>query len=79
MTFIIQTLEYELKFERCQVKSRLSALAGHISIYCNFSLAPGFSPVGVVGPTASRFNGLVTAARKTVETVPIFSIRHSPG
>jgi hypothetical protein len=35
--------------------------------------------VGVVGPTASRFNGLVTAARKTVETVPIFSIRYSPG
>jgi hypothetical protein len=52
---------------------------GCISIYCNFSLAPGFSPVGVVGPTASRFNGLVTAARKTVETVPIFSIRYSPG
>jgi hypothetical protein len=54
-------------------------LNGCISIYCNFSLAPGFSPVGVVGPTASRFNGLVTAARKTVETVPIFSIRYSPG
>ncbi len=62
-----------------QFRPECCRLNGCISIYCNFSLAPGFSPVGVVGPTASRFNGLVTAARKTVETVPLFSIRYSPG
>jgi len=32
-----------------------------ISIYCNFSLAPGFSPVGAGNAAPSRFNGFVAA------------------
>jgi hypothetical protein len=34
---------------------------GRISLSCNLSLAPGFSPVGAGDEAPSRFNGLVAA------------------
>jgi hypothetical protein len=34
---------------------------GRISLSCNLSLAPGFSPVGAGDAAPSRFNGLVAA------------------
>jgi hypothetical protein len=37
-------------------------LKGRISLSCNLSLAPGFSPVGAGDAAPSRFNGFVAAS-----------------
>ena len=39
----------------------LHCLLGRISLSCNLSLAPGFSPVGAGDAAPSRFNGFVAA------------------
>jgi hypothetical protein len=36
-------------------------ISGRISLSCNLSLAPGFSPVGAGDAAPSRFNGFVAA------------------
>jgi hypothetical protein len=49
------------KIYQRQFRPECCRLNGCISIYCNFSLAPGFSPVGAGDAAPSRFNGFVAA------------------
>jgi hypothetical protein len=45
----------------CQIKKWALWHNGRISLSCNLSLAPGFSPVGAGDAAPSRFNGFVAA------------------
>jgi hypothetical protein len=74
----IQELTRKLNGKDAEIQA-LKQSVGCISIYCNFSLAPGFSPVGAGDAAPSRFNGFALRVRKTVETVSIFSANDSPG
>jgi hypothetical protein len=44
-----------------QAVNYLRMISGRISLSCNLSLAPGFSPVGAGDAAPSRFNGFVAA------------------
>jgi hypothetical protein len=49
-----------------------------MSVPCNLSLAPGFSPVVVIFARQSRFNGFTVTEPETVETVFLVSPRFHP-
>jgi hypothetical protein len=54
--------EFYFKASRVFIPAVSCALVkGRISLSCNLSLAPGFSPVGAGDAAPSRFNGFVAA------------------